>query len=98
MEKDLSTLQQKHTELEISLKKKLNNITHERDDLRKSCDELKEQLDQNEQSKVESDQISSNTDQLQKELNEAKTKNDLLRQRNWKIMEQLNKLKHEQES
>ncbi|CAF5120507.1 unnamed protein product, partial [Rotaria socialis] len=39
----------------------------------------------------------SNLDKLQQELNELKAKNDLLRQRHVKIMEQLNKKSHSQQ-
>jgi chromosome segregation ATPase len=98
IEKDLNTLQINYNELEKGLNLKLNNIIHQRDNLQRSCDELKDKTQEYEQLKIKYDQLysGSNIDQLQQELNEAKTKNDLLRQRNWKIMEQLNKLLHEQ--
>ncbi len=100
IDKDLSALQEKHNELEKSLNLKLNNITQQRDDLQKTCDKLKEKVQEYEQMKQKYDQLNenqtktTNINELQQELNEAKAKNDLLRQRNWKIMEQLNKLTH----
>jgi len=102
IEKDLNRLQTKHHELEKNFNLKLNDLTQQRDNLQKSCDQLKEKVQQFEQLKIKYDQLIqnqtqfSNIDELQQELNEAKAKNDLLRQRNWKIMEQLNKLSYQQ--
>jgi chromosome segregation ATPase len=102
IDRDLSALQTKHTELEKDLTFKLDNITHQRDDLQKSSEQLKEKLQQYEQLQIKYDEFiqnqtkSSNIDELQQELNELKAKNDVLRQRNWKIMEQLNKLSYQQ--
>ncbi len=102
IEKDLNRLQTKHTELEKNFNLKLNDLTQQRDNLQKSSDQLKEKVQQFEQLKIKYDQLIqnqtqfSNIDELQQELNEAKAKNDLLRQRNWKIMEQLNKFTHKQ--
>jgi uncharacterized coiled-coil DUF342 family protein len=99
IDKDLLTLRQKHNELEQNLNSKLNDLIQERDNLKKSYDELKEQVQQYEQIKIKYDQLvqTPHLVDLQQELNEVKSKNDLLRQRNWKIIEQLNKLTHEQE-
>jgi len=99
IDKDLSTLQQKHKELEKNSNSKLNDLIHQRDDLQKSCDQLREKIQQYEQLKIKHDELNqtSNNDELQQELNEVKAKNDVLRQRNWKIMEQLNKLSHKKE-
>jgi len=99
IDKDLSTLQQKHKELEKNSNSKLNDLIHQRDELQKSCDQLREKLQQYEQLKIKHDELNqtSNNDELQQELNEVKAKNDVLRQRNWKIMEQLNKLSHKKE-
>jgi len=95
IDKDLSTLQEKHNELEKNLNLKLNKITQQRDDLQKTCEKLKEKIQEYEQ--INENQIQTlNINELQQELNEAKAKNDLLRQRNWKIMEQLNKFTHKQ--
>lgn len=94
IEKDLIALQEAHRELEKSSKKKLNRLTHERNDLQKSHDELQEQLDKYEYSEPTSPDI----DRLQQEVIEAKEKNNLLRQRNCKILEQLNKFQSQQES
>ncbi len=95
IDKDLSELEEKHNELEKSLNAKLDDITHQRDDLQNTCAELKAKVQEYEQLKTNYDG-SSNLEQLQQELNEVKAKNDLLRQRNWKIIEQLNKLSQEQ--
>jgi FtsZ-binding cell division protein ZapB len=104
IDRDLIALQTKHTELEKDLTFKLDNITHQRDELQKSSEQLKEKLRQYEQLQIKYDEFiqnqtkSSNIDELQQELNELKAKNDVLRQRNWKIMEQLNKLAEENQS
>jgi hypothetical protein len=81
---------------EKDLNLKLDDITHQRDDLRKSYDELNEQIQHYEQLQIKYDQLLSNSinNEIQEELNEVKAKNDLLRQRNCKILDQL----HEQKS
>ncbi len=96
IEKDLNIFKEKHLELEKDLNLKLDNITHQRDDLRKSYDELNEQIQHYEQLQIKYDQLLSNSinNEIQEELNEVKAKNDLLRQRNCKILDQL----HEQKS
>ena len=76
IEKDLQSLQSKHQELETNFNSKLTNLTEQRDQLRQTCDELTNQIP---------------TDP-NPELTDLKTKNDLLKQRNGKIMDQLNKL------
>ena len=99
IDKDLSALRSKHVELEKNLNTKLDVVTQQRDDLQKSYEKLNEQIQQYEQMKIKYDQNSSSTsitNELQDELNEVKAKNDRLRQRNWKVMEQLNKLSPEQ--
>ena len=83
MEKDLQSLQEKHLELENNFQSKLTDLTEQRDHLHDLTNEL--------QSQIESHQ--TNRTPLEQELIELKMKNDLLRQRNWKIMEQLNKLR-----
>ncbi|CAF1212401.1 unnamed protein product [Adineta ricciae] len=100
IDKDLAALQQKHKGLEKSSKTKLNDLIQERNELQKSCEKLQEQLQQDEQIKHQYDELVqnqtqvANLDELQQELAEVKAKNDTLRQRNLKIMEQLNKLRN----
>ncbi|UJR30157.1 hypothetical protein I4U23_017697 [Adineta vaga] len=103
IDKDLMILQQKHKELEKNSKTKLNDLIQQRNELQKSCEKLKEQLQDDEQIKIQYDQLIqnqtqvTNLDELQQELVEVKLKNDKLRQRNWKIIEQLNKLQEKKE-
>lgn len=70
IEKDLNILQDKHIQLEKDLNSKLNDLTHQRDELKKSYDQLNEQIQYYEQ-------LQNKYEQLQEELN---TKNDLLKQ------------------
>ena len=100
IDKHLAALQQKHKGLEKNSKTKLNDLIQERNELQKSCEKLQEQLQKDEQVKSQYDELMqnqtqvTNLDELQQELAEVKAKNDTLRQRNWKIMEQLNKLRN----
>jgi hypothetical protein len=104
LDKESTTLRQKQHELEKSLNSKLTDITRQRDELKAYCDQSKEKVQQYEQLKIQYDQLIQNEkqeqtrpiDDVQQELTEVKAKNDLLRQRNWKVMEQLNKLLDEQ--
>ncbi|CAF3816364.1 unnamed protein product [Adineta steineri] len=101
--KDLSILQQKHKDLEKNSNLKLNELIKQRNELQKSYDYLKEKVQQYDQLKAKYDELvqsqaqMKNVEELEQELIEVKAKNDLLRQRNWKVMEQLNKHSHKQE-
>jgi DNA repair exonuclease SbcCD ATPase subunit len=102
LDKELTSLRQKHDELDKNLNSKINEITLERDELQITCDQLKEKVQQYEQLKIKYDQLIQKrskipANKLQEELNELKIHNDQLRQRNWKIMDELNKLLHDQQ-
>ena len=90
-DKELTVLRQKHLELEQVYETTVNDLTVERDQLQVQCDQLKVKMLDYEQS------ADPNTDDLRQQLNGFKAKNDQLRQRNWKIMEELNRLLREQE-
>ncbi|CAF3529601.1 unnamed protein product [Rotaria socialis] len=103
IDKDLGTIRQKHKDLKENLDSKLDEVSNERDELEKYGDQLNRKIQQYEPLKIEYEQLiqneaeTSNLDKLQQELNELKAKNDLLRQRHVKIMEQLNKKSHSQQ-
>jgi chromosome segregation ATPase len=86
LDKELTNLRQKHNELEKELNSKINQITHQRDELKANCDTLKDKIQQYEKLPIKSNNA------LEQELSNLKTQNDQLRQDNWKIMEDLNKL------
>lgn len=101
LDKELTSLRQKHAELEKTSSAKIDEIVEQRDELSKTCEDLKSKIRQCEQTKVKYDQLMKNQSnksliKLQDELNDLKAQNDQLRQRNWKIMEELNKLLNEQ--
>ncbi|CAF0864206.1 unnamed protein product [Rotaria sordida] len=102
LDKELTNLRQKHNELDKNLNSKINEISHQRDELRTHCGQLKEQVQEYEQLQLKYDKLIQNqsnnsTNEIKQEINNLKTKNDQLRQRNWKIMEELNKLLDEQQ-
>ncbi|CAF4050999.1 unnamed protein product, partial [Adineta steineri] len=102
LDKELTTLRQKHNELDKSLNAKIDDVSCQRDELQITCDQLKEKVQNYEQLQKKYNQLVQNqsnkpANELQEELNDLKTKNDQLRQRNWKIMEELNKLLNEQQ-
>lgn len=102
LDKELTNLRQRHSELDKSLNEKINEISQQRDDLREHCNQLKQQVKEYEQLQTKYDKViqtqSNNaTHQIQQEINNLKVKNDELRQRNWKIMEELNKSLHEEQ-
>ncbi|CAF1167791.1 unnamed protein product [Adineta ricciae] len=101
LDKELTNLRQKHSELEKTSNTKIEEIVEQRDELKKNCEDLRSQIHQCEQIKAKYDQLMKNQSnksliKLQDELNDMKAQNDQLRQRNWKIMEELNKLLNEQ--
>ena len=106
MDKEITALRQKHAETEKALSSKVRELTKQRDDLQECVNQSKEKVQEYEQLKAQQDQVdqstknneSSKAEQFQKEISALKAKNDLLRQRNWKVMEQLNKLSHERTS
>ena len=106
MDKEITALRQKCTETEKTLSSKVRDLTKQRDDLQESVNQSKEKVQEYEQLKAQQNQVtpstkdneSSKVEQFQKEIKALKAKNDLLRQRNWKIMEQLNKFSHERPS
>ncbi|CAF3454790.1 unnamed protein product [Rotaria sp. Silwood1] len=102
LDKELTSLRQKHNELDKNLNAKINDIAHQRDELLAHCDQLKEQVQEYEQLETKYDKLiqsqpNNPTNEIKQEINDLKTKNDQLRQRNWKIMEELNKLLDEQQ-
>ena len=102
LDKELTNLRQKHSELEKTSSTKIEEIAEQRDELKKTCEDLKSKIHQCEQIKAKYDQLMKNQSnksliKLQDELNDIKAQNDQLRQRNWKIMEELNKLLNEQQ-
>ena len=90
-DKELTALRQKHRELEQAHEAKVNELTLERDQLQVQCDQLNLKMHEHEQS------ADPSADDLRQQLNGFRAKNDQLRQRNWKIMEELNRLLREQE-
>ncbi|CAF2118028.1 unnamed protein product [Rotaria magnacalcarata] len=102
LDKELTNFRQKYNEIDNNLNGKINEVTHQRDGLRVHCNLLKEQVEQYEQLQIKYDKLiqsksNNSTVQIQQEINDLKAKNDELRQRNWKIMEELNKSLHEQQ-
>ena len=49
LDKELTNLRQKHTELEKNLTGKINDIIHQRDELQNQCDQLNEKVQEYEQ-------------------------------------------------
>jgi len=97
LDKELTVLKQKHVELEKDCNNKINEITAERDDLKKQCENLAEQVKSDDVVQKKYDQIIHHPSliakrQLEQELNEFKAKNDQLRQENWKTIEKINGL------
>lgn len=102
LDKELTALRQKHSELEKSTTAKLDELGEQRDELQKTCDELKDRAQQFEQIKAKHEQLMKSppnrtTAKLQEELSALKAENDQLRQRNWKMVEELNRLLKEQQ-
>ncbi|CAF5180681.1 unnamed protein product, partial [Rotaria magnacalcarata] len=102
LDKELTNFRQKYNEIDNNLNGKINEVTHQRDELRVHFNLLKEQVEQYEQLQIKYDKLiqsksNNSTVQIQQEINDLKAKNDELRQRNWKIMEELNKSLHEQQ-
>ncbi|CAF3393306.1 unnamed protein product [Rotaria socialis] len=102
LDKELTNFRQKYNEIDKNLNEKINEVTHQRDKLRVHCNHLKEQVEQYEQLQIKYDKLiqsksNNSTFQIQQEINKLKAKNDELRQRNWKTMEELNKSLHEQQ-
>ena len=101
---DLNLAREQFNELRQNLNLKLNDLIDQRDQLQMSCNQLEEKAQEYEQLQIKYDQLirnqlpTSNFDQLQQELNDVKAKNDLLKQRHRKIIEQLNKQSHQQET
>ena len=85
MDKELTTLQQKYTELEKTSQTILTERTKERDDYQIQCEELKEKLRQ-------SEQTSKTSTETEEKIQQLKSENNQIRQSNWKAMEDVNKL------
>lgn len=97
LDKELTALKQQHVELEKDFNNKINEITAEREDLKKKCENLAEQVKSDDVVQKKYEQIIRHPSaiakrQLEQELNEFKAKNDQLRQENWKIIEKINGL------
>jgi DNA repair exonuclease SbcCD ATPase subunit len=99
LDKELTSLRQKHTELENNFNSKITEITDQRDALQSEYDQLKEKVQQYEQLQIKYDQLVQNpTNDIAHKINDLKTENDQLRQSNWKHMEELNKQQQNQTS
>ncbi len=99
LDKELTSLRQKHTELEKNFNSKITEITDQRDELQSGYDQLKEKVQQYEQLQIKYDQLVQNpTNDIAQKINDLKTENDQLRQSNWKNMEELNKQQQNQTS
>ena len=96
LDKELTNLQQKYRELEQILATKDTEISQQHDEFQSKIEQL-EQLQSKHDQSVQNESKTNIENELRQELNEVKTKNNLLRQRNSKIMEQLNKLSHKPE-
>ena len=93
LDKELTSLRQKHQELEKSVNSQVSSLTEQRDDLQAQCDKYKEHL--HDYDEVLRNVASKSKDQLERELNEFKAKNDQIRQQNWKVMDDINRLSGE---
>lgn len=93
LDKELTSLRQKHQELEKTVNSQVSSITQQRDDLQEQCDKYKEHL--HDYDEVLRNVSSKSKDQLERELNEFKAKNDQIRQQNWKVMDDINRLSRE---
>ena len=97
LDKELTSLRQKHSELEKSFNTKIAEITTERDELEVQYKQSKEQVEKYEELQKKYEQLRQNPlNHIEQELNDLKIENDQLRQSNWKNMEELNKLLNEQ--
>ena len=93
LDKELTSLRQKHQELEKSVNSQVSSLTQQRDDLQEQCEKYKEHL--HDYDEVVKNVSSKSKDQLERELNEFKAKNDQIRQQNWKFMDDINRLSRE---
>lgn len=84
LDKELTTLRQKHTELEKDSQRKLSEMTKERDDLQVQYEQLQDKLRQYEQTK-------NSPEELQQQIEQLKIENNQIRQSNWKGMDEVNK-------
>ena len=103
LDKELADLRQKHSELEKNLNSKIAEVTCERDKLQAYCDQLKAKVQQYKELQIKYDQLkmnqtSASNSEIQQEIDKIKAENDQLRKNNWRNMEELNRITHEQRS
>lgn len=94
IDKEIGVYRQKNEDLEKNFIDKFNEIRRERDQFEQRLI----QINSKSQNVEQEDEDETNVNQLEKDLNEAKKKHDLLKQRNCKIIEQLTKLTEERKS
>ena len=102
LDKELSNFRQKYQEMETNCQKQIDEVMNERDELRIELEKLKENLTNHQQLQIEYEQLarnSSNTtrEELEKELEDLKLKNDQLTQESWKVAQEINRLKRNEE-
>ena len=90
LDKELSTLRQKYQDLEKNFTSQVSTLTEQRDSLQEQCEKHQEHLRDCDQ--VFADTASKSSEQLARELADLKAKNDQIRQQNWKVMDDINRL------